>query len=375
MSAVVATAARALATRVLAPILEAAGSLAADAARGVLEDALKSAYRYEGVNVLGEQVATLVVDVVRRALFYQTRGVADAPNPGFLVDYNTLEELLKTTFGATLAAAALVGEDASEVVMEVVQEGITQAIMYGLGGALALTAAYSYGYSPHSVAFQQYEEYMSPRSRSNLDITAGNWSHYLAAVEFMRLAGEYENLLGSPQVSGIYRGLAAATAPATSMLAALGDEFRSVVAAIVGTINEYLAVLSRRVNDVLWALEAAELDYQNGVLTEAEYNLILMALNDQLDAIDTMLERISTVIENFLDNIDTTLIDSARTSMDNAINNLVDMIKQSWWYNKKQEYSEYWDTLRRARSHTRANIDVELEYAGDRATYAWQAQG
>ena len=354
--------------RIIVPILVYMGEKAVDAAKEWVKDIMKAGVRNAGYEAVKSPLSKLITDVIRSNFFYQTDKTTDQPNPGFLIDYNTFEEVVGKTLQATIVAQGFIGEDASEVILEILQEGITNSIQYGLAGAWALTTAYSIGFGMPQQLFLVGEDYMSPKARANLDLMTGQIMHNLVAQEFVRITQDYESIMGGRLARRLLYGLEFSSAPYSVMAGEALETARSAINHTISMIWEAVSALNRRVSDILWALEAAYSDYQSGLLMENEFVMIAMSLNNQLDAIESALSELEQAVNSMPDNISSDLLATLASNVRNAVSKFIDNVKNSWFSDAMAQFGDYVNVVKTARSTVPSNIKYRLEMADKNIT-------
>lgn len=303
-----------------------------------------------------------VIDAVMNAILSTVYTPSRVDASGVNYTPEQFADLLDKIIKATILVTALVSEDAGEIVMEALQEALSNAVYAGFGGMVTSITNYRAGFAPPpGMLSQQGEEGIDPRTRALVDAFSGVNFHATAAQEMARAYSDVEKAFGKfRKLDEVARALEAASDVHGLILTRAPDFIISAFEDLLQTVKQQLMVLARRVNEIEGIARTATRDYNYGVIGEPQLQLIYDALMNELDAIDVMVD---DMVADLADAVQYIPQEDEATA--NALANaLLDLyIAFSYIIDSRiQEFKRYIQTLKNARYFT--NLD-NVGYYGD----------
>jgi len=329
------------AAQVLANIIE-------SAAEGVTRPATAAIDLTTRMATLGlhaDEVTSKLLEGVLASVFIDEAGDSSFVN----IDNQAIKDVFRVVAEATVLASTLVSEDAGEIAMESIQEAFSNAVYYGLGGAVATWAAYRAGYAPPNDFLQQPAvDMLDPITIANLDAMVGQNVYVTTAMHALRLLGRtLEYWTRADKIDELHRLYAAAGNVPLHMLANATRVLDTAIDYMVEQIRAMLAVIMRRAIDIVDEVNAAYADYLVQMIDETQFRVALESGRVELKHLEQMIEDTLNMIDAMVDQLsdaDTATLVNIATVIDMLENSL-----ESFAFDDYEEMRDYLTTLRYAR--------------------------
>ena len=243
----------------------------------------------------------------------------------------------------------------------------------GIAGQLANVAFYRAGFQPPSNPFfQQGEDKIETNTRVHLDAFNGYQIHWTVAQEALRrLNAANEAYRRFALLDDVAATLEASRNVRLIWLAEGHRLIRDGIRTLIDDVRAMLYVLLRRVTDTINEVRVAKADYDAGLLSEEEFNVVLLDAYLELQQIDKEIDDILSDLEQTMSLVGDTMPD-VDTNAAQALERLVDVYTDYVDSTIMSDFGDYVSTLLNVRRHTRlSGVKFAIRNLKDGTEFGW----
>jgi len=260
---------------------------------------------------VGNAVADIILDVLSKIENVDT--VHDQVN--IAPNLETVREAMKKVFSATSYITLAVSEDAGEVVSEMLQEAFSNAVYSGLGGMYDLILRMKTGMIPPS---EFAPDNLDPWTKALLDAMNGIHFHFTMIREIANRIGALENELHEdPLVQDILESNRWALLPNVMTLAQYAELKKTMLFRVLESVASTLEALFQRVQDAILEYKSAEILYNQGQISESDYDAVKIKVLAEIDAVNAELDALKEDLQSAMN-----VTESAPTGVQGLLSNL-----------------------------------------------------
>lgn len=243
-----------------------------------------------------------------------------------------LKNFFRTIMFKTAMVTAIVSEDAAEIISESASEAFSNAVYSGFAGAIDMLVRLNIGAQPP----QDIEDWSVLNEITNawVDAAAGYHYHYTALRWLDRqIGGLRDDLLADDRVRALLDSYAALKWPRLRIYARLSELYDSMIMRVAEAIAAALEHLFARVEDAANEYYAAKVLYENGQISEAEFNAVKAKIEAELDAAEAEVDAIVSALKDALWSMDWTppeTIDNIASALDQTLASTENNILDAW---------------------------------------------
>jgi len=231
---------------------------------------------------------TEIEDSVLESFKYQAFAPTKEDSSGVNYDEAHLRDTIYNLAKATLFLTTLVSDDAGELAMETLSEAMSQAVYSGVAGQLQNQANYRSGFIPPQSLHteDEYSQVLTP-TRAIMDAFGGYQIHETVTSEALRRIRQSADAYRRFRLlDDLGESLETSRLTHIAWLSEAGRLIRQAFRDLIEDVRAMLYTLLRRVTDVLAEVMVAKADYDAGLITQEEFNVVLLDANIELQKID-----------------------------------------------------------------------------------------
>ena len=256
-----------------------------------------------------DQRRSELLDVLRSSFYSQLYASSKTGPDGVSYDDTALDDAVYNTMKATIYLSAVVSDDAGEIAMESLQEAFSNAVYAGIAGQLTATAKYRAGFEP----LDDIPGYTQPLNihydtRAIMDAFGGKFIHHTIANEAdRRINAAIDAYRRFDLLDDVSKSLEASRTIHAQWLAEAAPLIRDAIHKVVDDVRAILYTLLRRVSDILAEVRVARADYDAGLISPEEYNIVIYDAYLELQEIDKEIDDVLSDLEQAVSSVPTKL--------------------------------------------------------------------
>lgn len=267
-----------------------------------------------------------IFSAIMESFKFQAFAPSVEDSAGVNYDESHASDMVLNLARATLFLTQIISDDAGELAMESLSEAISQAVYSGFAGQLQNMANYRSGFlPPQNIHMEDEYGNFDVNTRAIMDAFAGYQIHESIANEALRtIKSAGDTFRRFALLDDMAETLEAVRSPKLVWLSEGARLIRDAFRDLVEDVRAMLYTLLRRVGDILMEVKVAKADYDAGLITESEYNVVLLDAYLELQEIDDEADDIMADMEDALGEMPNSF-DNAAVNVASAYNSLVDL--------------------------------------------------